>query len=233
MLLHAAQVDVFAVPQFERPCPEFKHHPDRVLGGVMSAPSCRAVLLATQPWSQPVAFTRAWCLYETFLARCGAMLGELGCIAGETLTPCLRGAIAPQEGTVTWLHPCTTLHALVARRSIGKELQVLMMDEQPGPDARSPRLPLARMAGGGGALTATHDPSGAGGAPGVGRLLRGAAAAAAAGGQAAPPEARVVQVVDAALAALDITRAATRVKVDMDFILQQVHIDTILLPYCM
>ncbi len=63
------QVDVFAVAQYERPCPELKHHPDKALTGVIAAPTCQGVLLAAQPWAQPVTLSRAWCLYEVNLAR--------------------------------------------------------------------------------------------------------------------------------------------------------------------
>ncbi|KAJ9534476.1 hypothetical protein QJQ45_016160 [Haematococcus lacustris] len=88
------QLDVFAVPQFERPSHEYKHRAEEVLASVIAAPSCRAMLLAASHWAEPAALSRAWCLYELWLAR-----------------------------------------------SLGQELQVLLMDELPG-GSPSPRLPL-------------------------------------------------------------------------------------------
>ncbi|KAL6756533.1 hypothetical protein V8C86DRAFT_3096908 [Haematococcus lacustris] len=87
-------LDVFAVPQFERPSHEYKHRAEEVLASVIAAPSCRAMLLAASHWAEPAALSRAWCLYELWLAR-----------------------------------------------SLGQELQVLLMDELPG-GSPSPRLPL-------------------------------------------------------------------------------------------
>lgn len=70
ILVHSlfVQIDVFAVPQYERPCPEFKK-PDTVLANILSSPTCRGVLVTARPWYWPVTLTRAWCLYEVSLAR--------------------------------------------------------------------------------------------------------------------------------------------------------------------
>jgi hypothetical protein len=68
MWLNALQLDIFAVPQFERPCPEFKR-PEPVLREVLSASSCRAALLAAGPWPHADVLSRTWCLFEVYLAR--------------------------------------------------------------------------------------------------------------------------------------------------------------------